>query len=106
MQAPTLREVAKAEHGPQTLIQPDIKTHVVLQKLVPVPALAVWQPVKVAVNKIVVPLPQQEVALQTNPALTPPNQALTIRDVEISPSDLSNEKLPIVASTTTPLALA
>lgn len=106
MEAPTLREVAKVEHGPQTLIQPDIKTHVVLQKLVPVPALAVWQPVKVAVNKIVVPLPQQEVALQTNPALTPPNQALTIRDVEISPSDLSNEKLPIVASTTTPLALA
>jgi hypothetical protein len=58
------------------------------------------------VNKIVAPLPQQEVAMQTNPALNPPNQALTMRDVEISPSDLSNEKLPIVASTTTPLALA
>ena len=106
MQAPSLREVAKVEQGPQTLVQPDIKTHVVLDKPVPVPALAIWQPVKVAVNKIVAPLPQQEVAMQTNPALNPPNQALTMRDVEISPSDLSNEKLPIVASTTTPLALA
>ena len=106
MQAPTLREVAKVEHGPQTLVQPDIKTHVVLDKPVPVPALAIWQPVKVEVNKIVAPLPQQEVAMQTNPALNPPNQALTTRDLEISPSDLSNEKLPIVASTTTPMALA
>lgn len=106
MQAPALREMVKVEHGPQTLIQPDIKTHVALQKLVPVPALAIWQPVKVAVNKIVAPLPHPEVELQTNPALNPPNQALTVRNLEISPSDLSNEKLPIVASTTTPLALA
>jgi hypothetical protein len=105
MQAPALQEIAKVEHGPQTLVQPDIKTHVALVKPVPVPAVAIWQPVKVAVNKIVAPLPQQEVAMQTNPALNPPNQALALRDVEISPSDLSNEKLPIVASTTTPLAL-
>lgn len=106
MQAPQLQEVAKVEHGPQTLIQPDIKTKMALLKPVPVPALAIWQPVKVAVNKIVAPLPQQEVAMQTNPALLSPNHALTVKDVEISPSDLSNEKLPILASTTTPLALA
>ena len=106
MQAPALSEVAKVDLGPQTLVQPDIKTHAVIVKPIPVPAIAIWQPVKVAVNKIVAPLPQQEVAMQTNPALTPPNQALTIKDLEISPSDLSNEKLPIVASTTTPLALA
>lgn len=106
MEAPALREVAKVEHGPQTLVQPDIKTQVVLKKPVPVPAVSIWQPVKVAVNKIVAPVPQQEVAMQTNPALNPPNQALALRDLEIAPSDLSNEKLPIVASTTTPLALA
>lgn len=106
MQAPALREVAKVEHGPQTLVQPDIKTQVAVKKPVPVPAVSIWQPVKVAVNKIVAPLPQQQVAMQVNPALNPPNQALAMRDLEISPSDLSNEKLPIVASTTTPLALA
>jgi hypothetical protein len=105
LHAPALREVAKVEHGPQTLVQPDIKTTVKVEKPVPVPSVAIWQPVKVAVQKIVAPLPQQEVAMQTNPLLNPPNQALTVRDVEISPSDLSNEKVPIVASTTTPLAL-
>jgi hypothetical protein len=103
--APALSEVAKVEHGPQTLVQPDVHTPVVLKKPVPVPSLAIWQPVKVAVDKIVAPVPQQVVAVQTNPVLNPPNQALTVRDVEISPSDLSNQKLPIVASTTTPLAL-
>lgn len=105
LHAPALSEVAKVQHGPQTLVQPDVKTPVVLKKPVPVPSLAIWQPVKVAVDKIVAPVPQQEVAVQTNPVLNPPNQALTVRDVEISPSTLSNEKLPIVASTTTPLEL-
>jgi hypothetical protein len=105
MHAPALREVAKVEHGPQTLVQPDIHTKVVLKNPVPVPSLAIWQPVKVAVNKIVAPLPQQEVAVQVNPSLNPPNQALLARNVEISPSDLSNEKLPIEASTTNPMAL-
>lgn len=105
LHAPALREVAKVEHGPQTLVQPDIKTKVAVAKPVPVPSVAIWQPVKVAVQKIVAPLPQQEVAIQSNPVLNPPNQALTVRDVEISPSDLANHKLPIVASTTTPLAL-
>lgn len=105
MHAPALREVAKVEKGPQTLVQPDIHTKVVLQKPVPVPALAIWQPVKVAVDKIVAPVPQQEVAVQTNPVMNSPNQALLVRNVEISPSDLPNEKLPIQASTTTPLAL-
>ena len=106
MQAPALSEVAKANLGPQTLVQPDIKEKAVVVKPIPVPTVAIWQPVKVEVQKIVAPAPQQEVAIQSNPQLTPPNQALTVRDVEISPSDLSNEKLPIVASTTTPLSLA
>jgi hypothetical protein len=106
LQAPQLSEMAKVDLGPQTLVQPDIKEKTVLVKPVPVPSVAIWQPVKVEVQKIVAPLPQQEVAIQTNPVLNPPNQALTVRDLEISPSDLSNEKLPIVASTTTPLALA
>jgi hypothetical protein len=105
VETPALREVAKAERGPQTLVQPDIHTHVALKKPIPVPTLAIWQPVKVAVEKIVAPLPQQVVAMQVTPSLESPNEALLVRDVEISPSDLSNEKLPIVASTTTPLAL-
>ena len=105
LHAPSLREIAKVEKGLQTLVQPDIHTPMPVVKPIPVPSVAIWQPVKVEVQKIVAPLPQQEVAMQTNPLLTPPNQALTVRDVEISPSDLSNEKVPIVASTTTPLAL-
>jgi hypothetical protein len=105
MHAPALQEMAKLDLGPQTLVQPDIHTPKPVIKPIPVPSVAIWQPVKVEVQKIVAPLPQQEVAMQTNPVLNPPNHALTVRDVEISPSDLSNEKLPIVASTTTPLAL-
>lgn len=105
LHAPALREVAKAEPGPQTLVQPDVHNPVVVKKPVPVPSLAIWQPVKVEVQKIVAPLPQQQVAMQTNPLMNPPNHALAVRDVEISPSDLSNEKVPILASTTTPLAL-
>ncbi len=103
---PALREVANVKRGPQTLVQPDIHSRLALKKPIPVPNLAIWQPVKVAVQKIVAPLPQQAVAMQATPSLNPPNDALIFGDVEISPSNLPNEKLPMVASTTTPLALA
>jgi len=74
IEPPALREVAKVEHGPQTLIQPDVHTKVVLKEKVPVPSVAIWKPVTVPVEKIVAPLPQQAIQMQATPSLNHANQ--------------------------------
>jgi len=105
IEPPALREIAKAEHGPQTLIQPDVHTKVVLKEKVPVPTVAIWKPVTVPVEKIVAPLPQQTIQMQAMPSLNPPNQAVNLSNLELAPSNMPSEKLHLMASTTSPLAI-
>lgn len=105
IEPPALREVAKVQHGPQTLIQPDVHTKVVLKEKVPVPSVAIWKPVTVPVEKIVAPLPQQAIQMQATPSLNPPNQAVNLSNLELAPSNMPSEKLHLMASTTSPLAI-
>ncbi len=102
---PVLREVAHAPRAPQTLVQPDIKKPVVLKENVPVPAVAIWTPQKIQVQKIVAPLPQQPVAMNVTPTLEAPNEAVNLASVAIAPTQFNLQKLHLAATTTTPIVM-
>ena len=44
LQPPALRQVAKAQKGPQTLVQPDLPSQLTLTQEVPVPTMVIWSP--------------------------------------------------------------
>lgn len=100
-----LRQVVKAQRGPQTLVQPDITAHIILKKKILLPTVAIWTPVKVPVRKIVPPRPQQPVQANATPTLQAPNDELRLDKIEIASVKLPTENLPIVASTTSPVEM-
>jgi len=102
---PALREVAQAQPGPQTLIQPDVEHPVTLPEQIPVPQVAIWQPSKVPVKKIVPALPQRPAPSEVKPSVESPNQELTLADVKISSSFRPTPKPIVAASTTSPVAI-
>jgi hypothetical protein len=102
---PALREVAQAPPGPQTLIQPDVEHPVTLPEQIPVPQVAIWQPSKVPVKKIVPALPQKPAPSEVKPSVESPNQELTLADVKISSTFHPSPKPIVAASTTSPVAI-
>jgi hypothetical protein len=102
---PALREVAQAQPGPQTLIQPDVEHPVTLPEQIPVPQVAIWQPSKVPVKKIVPALPQKPAPSEVKPSVESPNQELTLADVKISSTFHPTPKPIVVASTTSPVTI-
>jgi hypothetical protein len=102
---PALREVAQAQPGPQTLIQPDVEHPVTLPEQIPVPQVAIWQPSKVPVKKIVPPAPQKPAPSEVKPSVESPNEELTLADVKISSTFHPTPKPIVAASTTSPVAI-
>jgi hypothetical protein len=102
---PVLQAAAHTPHGPQTLLQPDIKKPVELKEKIPVPAVAIWTPQKIAVKKIIAPLPQEAVDMEVKPSLNVPNEAVNLNDVEIAPSQHPLQNMHLVASTVTPVVM-
>jgi hypothetical protein len=102
---PALREVAQAQPGPQTLIQPDVEHPVTLPEQIPVPQVAIWQPSKVPVKKIVPALPQKPAPSEVKPSVESPNQELTLADVKISSTFHPTAKPIVAASTTSPVTI-
>jgi hypothetical protein len=102
---PALREVAQAQPGPQTLIQPDVEHPVTLPEQIPVPQVAIWQASKVPVKKIVPALPQKPAPSEVKPSVESPNEELTLADVKISSTFHPTPKPIVAASTTSPVAI-
>ena len=102
---PALREVAQAPPGPQTLIQPDVEHPITLPEQIPVPQVAIWQPSKVPVKKIVPALPQKPAPSEVKPSVESPNQELTLADVKISSTFHPTPKPIVAASTTSPVTV-
>jgi hypothetical protein len=102
---PALQEVAQAQPGPQTLIQPDVEHPVTLPEQIPVPQVAIWQPSKVPVKKIVPPAPQKPAPAEVKPSIERPNEELTLADVKIASSFHPTPKPIVVASTTSPVTI-
>jgi hypothetical protein len=102
---PALREVAQAQPGPQTLIQPDVEHPITLPEQIPVPQVAIWQPSAVPVKKIVPALPQKPAPSEVKPSVESPNQELTLADVKISSTFHPTPKPIVAASTTSPVTV-
>jgi len=98
-----LRDVAQAQPGPQTILQPDVPKPITLPMPIPVPQVAIWAPSKVVVKKVTPPQPQIPTSSPVQPSVETPNEELTLADVNVA-STLHPISKPIVnASTTSPV---
>jgi hypothetical protein len=100
-----LRQIAKAEPGPQTLVQPDLPARVKLKEKIPVPTIVIWSPKKSVVKALVAPLPEKATAADSHPAADPPNEEVNLADLSISSTDMVAETQAIFASTTSPVVV-
>lgn len=104
-QAAVLPVIPHVHHGPQTLMQPDLKTDVTLQQLTPVPQVVLWKPATQPVAKIVAPLPAKPPTANVAPTLRAPNHETNLADISISSVPLPSLKQVIPPSTTAPLVV-
>lgn len=100
-----LPAVPNVHHGPQTLMQPDLKTDITLQQLTPVPQVVLWKPASQPVAKIVAPLPAKPPTANATPTLRAPNHETNVADIAISSVPLPSLKQIIPPSTTAPLVV-
>ena len=102
--APSLVETAHARPGPQTLLQPDLKD-IQVTETIPVPQVLIWTPPKSVVKNIVAPLPEPPTASQAKPSPQAPNQEINLSDVDLASSTMASQKLQILPSTSSPVAI-
>ena len=100
-----LRQVAQAEPGPQTLVQPDLPKHVALKEKIPVPTVVIWSPKKTMAKNLVAPLPETPTAADVKPAADPPNEELNLADLSISSTSALAQTRELFASTTSPVVV-
>ncbi len=100
-----LRQIAHAQKGAQTLVQPDIASQLTLTQEIPVPTLVIWSPKKTPVKTVVAPLPEKPTAADVRPSPDPPNEELNLADISIAASPVAAPKLPTLPSTTSPVAV-
>lgn len=104
-QEAVLRQATEAPVAQQTLLQPKLKNLLTLPKDVPLPTVVLWSPEPVPVKSIIPPPP---VKLAATPVLASPqlpNREERLADVRISATELSQQKVPILPSTTTPIVV-
>ena len=91
--------------GPQTLMQPDLKTSVVLDKEIPLPKIVLWSASKLPVKNVVAPKPQKPPTADVEPQLDTPNQEVNLANIPLaSTSKLALHALA-PASNTTPIVV-
>lgn len=105
VQMPQLRRIANAQKGPQTLVQPDLPTQLVLAQEVPVPTMVIWSPKEAEVKAVVAPQPEKPTAADVKPMPAPPNQELNLSDNSITAKPTPAPKLPTPTGTTSPIAV-
>jgi hypothetical protein len=105
LQPPALRQIAKAQKGPQTLVQPDLPSQLTLTLEVPVPTIVIWSPKKADVKTVVAPTPEKPTAADVKPMPDPPNQAVDLSNISIATSSVAAPKLPTPPTTTSPVAI-
>jgi len=102
---PPLSEVPHGVEGKQTLVQPDIRTHVALPENAPVPTVVIWTPEVASTKQIVAPLPEKPSAMEAKPSLKTPNERLDPGELAIAAAT-TEPKVEIPPSgTTSPLVV-
>ncbi len=100
---PVLRMITNAEKGPQTLVQPDLRSHLTLAQETPVPTVVIWSLQKARVKNIVAPQPEKPTAADVKPSLDAPNEEVNLANLSISASTVPARKLLLLPSTTSPV---
>jgi hypothetical protein len=101
----SMRQIAEAEPGPQTLIQPDLPKPVKLKEETPVPTVEIWTPKKETVQALVAPLPAKPTAAEVHPAPDPPNEEVNLADLSVAANSMAAQTHPILPSTTSPVVV-
>lgn len=101
----SVRQIAQAPPGLQTLIQPDLLTPLKLKEETPVPTLEIWTPKKVVVQALVAPLPAKPTAAEVRPAPDLPNEEVNLADLSVAANRMAAQTHPILPSTTSPVVV-
>ncbi len=102
---PSMRQIAKANPGPQTLIQPDLPKPVVLKKKIPLPTVVIWDAQKTPNKSLVAPVPAKPPVADVKPSILPPADAPNLADLSLAASKLAALDQPILATTTSPIVV-
>ena len=105
-QAMVLPKIPHLQHGPQTLVQPDLHSDLTLQQITPVAQVVLWTPAAKPVAKIVAPQPAKPPAASVIPTLEHPNREPNLANIAISAATQPSLKQLIVPSTTTPIVVS
>jgi hypothetical protein len=107
---PELREAMSSflqnADGRQTLIQPDIQSHLALDDKFPLPTFLIWTPQRALERTIVPPPPSPEAAANAKPSLELPNDEIRLADTAIVSDKLARSTIAPPAATTSPLQLS
>jgi hypothetical protein len=104
-QEAVLRQIAKADHGPQTLVQPDIAKPVRMTQETPVPTVVIWAQKKIEVKTIVAPQQEKPAPSIMRPSIERPNQEKNLADIRMSATDQASPLHAVLPSTTSPLVV-
>jgi hypothetical protein len=94
-----------AEHGPQTIIQPDLTKQITLPEKIQIPQVILWSKSRVVVKKLVPPPPQKPAAAQVKPAIDLPTEEANLGDLSISSRPAASQKQMLLPSSSSPVAV-
>jgi hypothetical protein len=102
--SPALR-LPEGGEGKQTLVQPELKTHVATAAEVPVPNVLVWTPQLKPVDTIVPPTPEQLTNVDVQTSLNIPNEELQLADQPQTAADQTPAITTPPAGSSSPIAV-
>jgi hypothetical protein len=99
------QDLAPLIPAPQTLVQPDVPPNVRLPWQNPMPSVLMWSAENTLIRRIIPPPPREAAATIVRPSLEPPNHALTLADLRISPTAFLTQTAALPPSTTSPVVV-
>lgn len=98
-----MRTFLSSAAGRQTLIQPELHSHVSFAQQVPLPSIMIWTPGQMPRKKIVAPLPDPDTSSYVKPSLDLPNQEIKLSNIAVAATDISPRIESMPATTTSPV---
>ena len=89
----------------QTLVQPDLPQNLALKEKIPIPAVVIWTPKKVATKKIVPPLPEKLTAAKVRAALDEPNAEVELANQSMASTNSTAALEWLKPGTTSPVTM-
>ena len=101
--AEAIRSFPLSADGRQTLIQSDVRTHLLFAERVPMPTIILWTPGQMPRKRIVAPQPIPDTSSYVTPSLELPNQEIQLSSLAVRSTEQSSRNDSVPASTTSPV---